>query len=122
MHTFLSKIYSVAMEYDQLDCTNLACIELLLRELQVIEERNEDRMISNAGGSEHGHAQEYQILMSTSGECQYCMMPALKEFLATEVGKQMAIDKERRKAREERDLARQNRNPPKGPKGAGGGT
>ena len=120
MHTFLSKVYAVAMEYDQVDCTNLACMELVLRQLQVIEERNKDRIISGSSSDASGSQQEYQSLMSTSGDAQYCMCPALKEYLASEVGKAMLIDKERRKAREERELARQKK-PSKPAKGGGGG-
>ena len=104
-HTFLCKIISILLTYDQLDCFNIAGFELLVRELQVIEERHKDRL----GGGSHDtvdRRNEYEILMGTTMDASHCMMPALRQYLASEVGKQMMIDKERRKAREERELSR----------------
>ena len=119
LHNFISKLYTTALEYDQYDTTNSATFELMLRELQVIEERHKDKLL--VGGADHlDRQQEYNILMNTTGDSAHCMCPALKEYLASEVGKQMVIDKERRKAREERELARTRKPPKGGPKGAGG--
>eukprot|EP00974_Lingulodinium_polyedra_P064300 6210537-Lingulodinium_polyedra.AAC.1 len=39
MHECLSKIWHTALCYDQLDGSNLACLELVVRQLQYIEER-----------------------------------------------------------------------------------
>ena len=120
VHTFLCKVISILLTYDQLDCFNIAGFELLVRELQVIEERHKDRL---GGGSRDSvdRRNEYEILMGTTMDASHCMMPALRQYLASEVGKQMMIDKERRKAREEREPSRKQK-PPKGAnKGAGGG-
>ena len=87
----------------------LLSFELLLRELQLIEERHTDKQ--NAGDEvQRERADEYQILMGLQ-RSHTCMDPRLREFLATELHKASAVLKERRKAREERTLAR--KPPPK---------
>ena len=96
------------MEYDQLDACNLACFELICRELQMIEDRHAERLFQ---GDEQAKekAEEYSILMSIQSSTT-CMSPKLKEFLANELSKQAAVLKERRKAREKRVLARTPKN------------
>ena len=95
IHRFLCKVISILLTYDQLDCFNIAGFELLVRELQVIEERHKDRL---GGGSNDtmDRRNEYEILIGTTMDASHCMMPALRQYLASEVGKQMMIDKERR--------------------------
>ncbi|CAE8588527.1 unnamed protein product [Polarella glacialis] len=100
MHEFLCKAIQVAVVYDQLDISNLACYELIGRELQVLEERYADRILGNDDGD-----RERSILTSIDMSTT-CMAPPLKEFLANEQQKETAWMKERRKAREERVLAR----------------
>ena len=64
-------------------------------------------------------ADHHDCLVHTVDASQ-CMVPARRPNLASEVGKLMMIDKERREAREEQGLAR--KKPPKGAHdGAGGG-
>ena len=110
-HAFLAKLVQVGIVYDQLDELNLVTFELIFREMQVIEERHADRVLTNLDGED-----EYRLLMSIN-QTQIMVSPALKEFLATELGKEASVLKERRKAREERVLART----PKKPKGLGKG-
>ena len=62
---------------------------------------------------------EYEILMGTTMDASQCMVPALRQNLASEVGMQMMIDEERRMTPEEQELARQK--PPKGAHGGAGG-
>jgi len=108
-HELICKVLQVAVEFDQLDVSNLMSFELLLRELQLIEDRHGDKL--NAGDDlQKERAEEYQILMGLQ-KTQTCMDPRLKEFLAGELQKSAAVMKERRKAREERTLAR--KPPPK---------
>ena len=63
---------------------------------------------------------EYEILTGTTMGASQCMVPALRQNLASGVGMQMMIDEERRLTPEVQELARQK--PPKGAhEGASGG-
>ena len=106
----LYKLLQVAMTVDQLDGSNLAVIELICREIQMIEGKYSDRLTARAGAlSQESHL----FLGTTMAQGNVCMCPALREHIASELRDEASILKERRKAREERQQQR----PPPGEKG-----
>ncbi|CAK0884122.1 unnamed protein product, partial [Prorocentrum cordatum] len=92
--------------YDQLMVTNLACAESLCRVIQVQEERYRDRL---AGGSDS--VADNHLYMGTDmiRGC-VCVSPQLADFVKDQLSKEHQISKERRKAREERALAKKGAN------------
>lgn len=101
-HEHLCKLLQTALTVDQLDGSNSATIELICRELQLIEEKYGDRLRSKDAFAEEG---EY-FMRTSVGQANVCMCPALRTWISEEVRSDAAILKERRKAREERELAR----------------
>jgi hypothetical protein len=111
-HGALCSILETAICYDQLEVTNLASIELILRQIQSIEERLQDRFIDD-----HEFGADYGIMSGLASRSSLCICPALTSHVAAEASKRTAVLKERRKAREERALLRPG--PKKGAKGDG---
>ena len=86
------------LTFDMMDGANLAVAERMARWYQDIEgarERDEARGASDAYVSG---------LSRAAGGAAYC--PALRLYVTEQLGKDTAILKERRKAKEERELAR----------------
>ena len=92
------------MEYDQVNLPNLAAAEALCREIQVQEERYADRVASRTEWGE-----ERSIFSGQETHGNLCICPELKKWAGQILSERNLINKERRKAREERGLAR----PPK---------
>ncbi|CAK0838131.1 unnamed protein product [Prorocentrum cordatum] len=88
--------------YDQLMVTNLACAESLCRVIQVQEGRYRGHLAGGAEGSNDNHL--YMGTDTVRG-C-VCVSPQLAEFVKTQLTQEYQISKERRKAREERALAK----------------
>ncbi len=105
--------------YDQLNMFNNGAAEIVARQLQLIEEKYKEKLLTA-----HGDAgEDSHLFMGTRGtRGGLCVCPDLQAWIAGELQKESAVLKERRKAREERTLAR-----PKGggnpgkDKGGGGG-
>ena len=115
LHETMRKMLQVATTYDQQDCTNLGVVELICREIQMLEEKHTEKLTSRGAGlTEESHL----FTGTTIVQGNVCMCPALKEFIANQLKDEAAILKERRKAREERQL---HRPPPTGGGGGGGG-
>lgn len=94
--------------FDQLNLYNLAGAEVVARRLQMVEEKYKDRILSSMGEAEPS---EQHLFSGTQGtRANLCICPALQSWIAEEMGKESAILKERRKAREERQLARPKQN------------
>ena len=106
-HDLLTKVLQTMLQYDQLDLSNLASVELMFRELQGIEEKHADKFSKDASADAAGERQLF--LGSDYSPVMVC--PSLKEWMAEQLKSEAMIMKERRKAREERNLARG----PKGP-------
>ena len=98
--------------YDQLNAPNLAAGEHAARQLQAVEERWKDRAI---GSNESLEAQaDIALYAGQQTRGNLCICPALAEWISTELRSEAAISKERRKAREERALARPKQHAKKG--------
>lgn len=103
-HEAQCRFLETAACYDQLDLCCLASAELACRQLQVCEERLADKFIDDKD-----QPNDFYLMSGTSGRSQLCVCPELKAWVAEEARKESAVLKERRKAREERVLARPKR-------------
>ena len=110
-HETACALLEMAATYDQLQLGNLAHIECLVRELQMVEEKWRDRVVSTdpSGDAEFN----IQLFLRGQPRGNLCICPLLQKFLSEQLAAENSISKERRKAREERQLAR----PKKGAKG-----
>jgi hypothetical protein len=97
-HEVLSEFFELLLCYDMLDASNLACVERLARWYQDLEGQKEP---AEAKGASDAYASG---MARAAGGVAYC--PELRKYVTTKVGEEMAILKEKRKAREERALAR----------------
>ena len=102
-HESYSRILQTLVSYDQVDVTNLAAGELIIRQLQLLEERQQ-----HASAAHDSVASEEQgLFMGTAaGAGATIISPQLKLWISTEMARDASVLKERRKAREERGLAR----------------
>ena len=92
-HEVISRTLDVAMVWDGVNIKNTWFAELLLRRLQLLEH----------AVSEDPHNPSYEGAMHFMGATETAgayVAPALQTFVATELGKQTAILKEKRKSRE----------------------
>ena len=104
-HEILSRILETAVTYDCLNVTNLACLEIAGRRLQLLEESHlEDPLHPSFEGARH---------FVGTGERRggALIAPSLQAHVATQLAGEAAIAKERRKALEVKGL----------PGGGGGG-
>lgn len=116
LHSELSKIFQTALCYDQVDASNLASMELICRQLQLCEEKLKDRILGTVGSGHQEHDESWYFtgLQNTRG---VMVCPALSKWVSEQVASENSVLKERRKAREERALAK----PPPRKGGRGGG-
>ena len=117
-HLEFSKIFETALCYDQLEISNLASLELVARQLQLCEERHRDRILGTKPGQAAQHDEHYYFtgMATTRG---LMVAPALSSWISEQIARENAIAKEKRKAREERGLARPKRGPKGGKEGDG---
>ena len=101
-HEAWSKVLQTMMTYDQLDVSNLASAEMVVRALQRIEEKHKFKLTST------DDAGEGALFMGSTGGTRVgsIISPKLTEWIGTEMQKEALVAKERRKAREERALSR----------------
>ena len=99
-----------ALQYDQLDTVNLASFEHFLRRAQLIEHFHKEKVRQAAVSSEgKGQiaAEEQDLFMGAKGSSGAVMVaPSLVGHVAKELERASSIDKQARKAREERALRR----------------
>lgn len=98
------------MEVDQLDAVSVAAFEHMMRRAQLIEHFHKERTRLEASGASTKpvmDGEEQQVFMGVQfdqGALMIC--PELVQHTAKELERQSAIDKQSRKAREERALRR----------------
>ena len=94
------RLLETAVVYDQLNVADLASFEMLARSIQVTAYSFSERFEGTREDSfERG------VLFGTGvGEGSLPICPKLKEFMAAELQKKNAVDKEKRKAQETRAL------------------
>ena len=101
-HAMLCKMLLWALTYDQLNCANLACMELLVRRIQMIEHKLRTHM---ADASIDGLGQEDKLYLGSEiAKGTICFSPKLREYMALKIGEDAKMMKGQRLAREERAL------------------
>ena len=101
-HAVCCQVVETMMSYDQLNAVNLASGELVMRQIMLTEERLKDKF---SASSPDGF-DEFHLYSGRRDRYALCIDPSLSEWVAREVAKESVVMKERRKAREERALAR----------------
>ena len=105
-HGVLCKFFEIATMFDFIDVGRSAACELLARKIQIIHDRWKHKSPSFAAGGNNSGIDDDSFLLlgtyETRGNVGIC--PELVTHLGIEIGKQASVDKERRKAREERAL------------------
>ena len=111
-HLEWSKALEALLTYDQCDGMNLACCEIMCRNIQRVEDRHKDKIL---GALDEAAEAESSLFTSSSSAVRGGLVidPRLQEWISSALSKEYQISKERRKAREERQLGR------KEPKGKG---
>ena len=108
----LCRILESMATYDQIDVFNSAAAEVVVRKIQLIEEKHRDRLLQHQGLVDQGD--DINLFTGAPGtRGGACVAPALQSWIAEQLAKESSVLKERRKAREERILAK----PKKHPKG-----
>ena len=106
-HLFLAELFQTALEYDQVRISELACMEAAARRFQLIEEIYSLSLSSADAGATSGNLDERSLFLGQArGRGAALVSPELEQWVATELQARSAVQKERRKAREERALAR----------------
>ena len=107
-----------ACTYDQVNACNLGCMELMVRQIQVVEERWKDRFLGSRDDNDMDQNMHLYMGLGAGvgARCALCICPLLSDHISKELAKEASVSKERRKAREERQLAK-----PKGKSKPGGG-
>ena len=98
-HEILSSIVQHAVVHDRLNAMNLACLELALRRLQLHESA-----IGECAESPSYEGARF-FLGTLERKRGALVAPTLSAHVATELGREAAIQKEKRKAREARAAA-----------------
>ena len=114
-HEGWCRVLQLLISYDQLDGANLAACELIGRNIQRIQEKHKEKLISSSGDDGMGGETSLFMGMTHGSRAGLCVSPALQQWMGKQLQEEAILTKERRKAREERALARI---PPK--KNAGG--
>ncbi|CAE7199591.1 unnamed protein product, partial [Symbiodinium natans] len=108
-HESICKALELALEYDQLNLGELACVELLCRRLQMLQYRRRERVLGSAASGTLDDESHY-FLGTDPTRGNLCVCPALNSWLGEELHKEHLANKEQRKAREERALVRTGKN------------
>jgi len=104
-HDLALRVIQLAIEYDQLNVGELASFELLARRAQMAEWRHRDRVIARST-VEDGLDDEHLYMGTTETRGLVLMAPALADHVTSELHKEAAILKEKRKVKEERKASR----------------
>jgi len=103
LHEVASKALQAACCYDQLNVGELACMEILSRSIQMTEYRWRERIVGNSTSHDD---EAFLFLGADPCRGNLCVSPRLFSHIGGEMAKEAAINKEARKAREERALLR----------------
>ena len=106
VHEIGCKTLEIMICFDQLQVGSLAAAEFCARQIQLVEEKYRDRGVPKDSLE---LVSEAALFSGSRSRTTICVCPALSEWIAEEMRKEAAVMKERRKAREERNLAK----PPK---------
>ena len=105
-HEGWCRVLQLLISYDQLDGANLAACELIGRNIQRIQEKHKEKLISSSGDDGMGGETSLFMGMTHGSRAGLCVSPALQQWMGKQLQEEAILTKERRKAREERALAR----------------
>ena len=118
LHELVCQTLELAGTFDCLDVTNLACLEYLVRAVQEIEHDHRDTEDGHHSGSRgqpsggkagtgsmYDQGAVFSGLSRDKGQIMCC--PALLEYTAGEMSVATNVQKQMRKAEEEREFVRQ---------------
>ena len=103
----IARCLEFALQFDQLDIANLACLELLSRRFQLLEEKYRHRMPMFDKGGPDADADASLFLglgtASAFGRSAICVMPSLSQYIGEELARKAAVSKGNVKAHEFRE-------------------
>ena len=118
-HEALSRLFEYALTYDQLNFGELASLELAGRRYQLLEEKYARMLVEATAGGDGAHLDNDRLFMGEERRHGRALVaPALESWVSQKLAEESAVLKERRKAMEERQLARSNEVAPAGGRGA----
>ena len=108
-HQFLSELFEAAQVYDQLNGSELVCLEMASRRFMLWEECYSSLLQeSELGADGASFLDERRLFLgSQRSRGKALVMPELEEYVSSKLEAESKILKERRKAREERALVRE---------------
>ena len=101
-HESACRTLHVLVCFDQIDASNSAAAEIIARQIQLIEEKHRD--LGNKTGEASVSFDAHLYMGTSTARGGLCVSPDLQEWIAEELKKESAVLKERRKAREERNV------------------
>ena len=110
-HECLAKILDAAVTYDQLNVANLLCMEKLVRRQMVLEAAYKESEVGSYEGAEYIMGEDEQPADGS------IIRPSAQKYQAEKMKGKFAIQKERRKAAEERKLNKGGKGNQKGDNG-----
>ena len=105
-HETAMKIIEYSLTFDQINISELAGYELLLRKAQLIELKYKQRSLRSGGGLDASLEDEHLYLGMHATRGQLMICPELETFVAAEMAKEGQVMKEKRKLKEEKKLAK----------------
>ena len=110
-HATACRTLELLARFDQLNIPNIAAAELLSRQIQLIEERRREEVLRDESGKKQKNdamvgagIDAYLYMGNSASRDGLCICPLLQDWISLELQKESNILKERRKAREERNL------------------
>lgn len=105
-HMSLCKCLELAITYDHIDIGRSSACELMCRKIQMVHDKWKHKL-PNVNPTSTSSADDESFLLLGTHETRgnIGVSPELTSWLGGELGKLAMVDKERRKAREERSLA-----------------
>jgi hypothetical protein len=105
-HSTLCKCLEIAITYDHFDIGRSAAVELISRKLQLIHDKWKHKLPNiNSTSTSCVDDESFFLLGTHETRGNIGVSPELTAWLGGELGKLSSVDKEHRKAREERALS-----------------
>jgi hypothetical protein len=104
-HELVMRVVTLALEYDQLNISELACFELLMRRAQMSEWKYRERILGRSGTVLEELDDEHLYMGVSEVRGLLMVSPLLSEHISAELHREAVSLKERRKLREERRSA-----------------
>ena len=107
-YLLISRVLDTAIVWDQVHALNLACLEMLCRRFQLIEEKYRHRLPQLDPKNTLDPDADVGLFLglgaaSSFGKQSVCVMPELSEYIGEELAKEAAITKGKVKAYELRE-------------------